>query len=500
MGDFLKIYAPMAIITFIGFVIAYQYVDPAPPAVVRIATGQADGAYALYGEQYADAMRAAGLDVELMPSGGSLDNLSMLTRGEVDIALVQGGVRPKTADAPQLVSLASVTFEPLWVFAKGDPAPVTLSDLDGKRLAVGGEGSGTREIVLRLLNQNGVGSNATEFWSVGGTEAARSLLTGQIDAAFFVAAEDSPAIQSLLRAPDIHLVSFNRAEAYQRLHPYLSSITLPQGILDLDRNIPRENVTLLAPAANLVARADIHPAVSDMLLQVAAKIHGSGGIFHPAGAFPNATYVDFPLSADAQRFFETGPTFLRRYLPYWAATLAERMFILLVPILGLMIPLARMAPPTYRWRVRRRIYRWYGDLRDIEKQIRRAETESDKQRSLDRLDELQEQTGRIGVPLAHANDLYQLREHVDFVKQLLRFKRPGSLGDRDGAFLLSAEAPALEAEAKKLARGKKSAAKGRKKRKEPVFEATEEIAEAQPEADPFADFPPPVEMANQKAD
>ena len=441
MSDFLKIYVPLSILVFVAFVVTYQYVDPAPPDSIRIATGPADGAYAAFGQQYKTALEKSGIAVELVETAGSEANLDLLTadQGGVDVAFVQGGIGDPEK-TPTLMALGSLYHEPMWVFVRGDPPAQSLAELDTYRVAIGPEGSGTRTIALKLLRENGIGSSATELWSIGGQEAANALLTGQIDAAIFVAAETSPAIQSLLKAPDIDLMSFERGEAYRRLFPFLSNVSLPEGILDLDKNLPRNDVTLLAPVAQLVARDSLHPAIGDLVLVAADRIHGSATLFERAGTFPSASFVHFPMSTDAKRFLENGPTFLHSVLPFWAATMSERLFILLLPLLTLFIPLLRVAPPTYRWRVRRKIYRWYGDLMRIEEQLRRARTFGDRRESLEQLDELQAQIGRVNVPLSFTDDLYHLRHHVDFVKRLFS-PNAGLSHDGTDAMLLTMPAP-----------------------------------------------------------
>lgn len=441
MSDFLKIYVPLSIFVFVAFVVTYQYVDPAPPTSIKMATGPSDGAYAAFGQQYKKILGKEGISVDLIETEGSEENIGLLssTNAGVDVAIVQGGIGDAKT-SPSLASLASLYHEPLWVFVRGDPPAQTLAELDTYRVAIGPEGSGTRTIALKLLRENGIGSSATELWSIGGQEAANALLTGQIDAAIFVAAETSPAIQGLLKAPDIDLMNFERAEAYHRLFPFLSNVSLPQGILDLDKNLPRTDVTLLAPAANLVARDSVHPAISDLLLTAAAQIHGPATLFERAGSFPSPKFVHYPISPDAKRFLEQGPTFLHSVLPFWAATMSERLFILLLPLLTLLIPLVRVAPPAYRWQVRRRIYRWYADLMRIEDELRRARTFGDRRESLEQLDELQGQIGRVQVPLSFTDDLFHLRHHVDFVKKLFS-RNSATMNDGTDAMLLTMPAP-----------------------------------------------------------
>jgi len=452
MGSFLKIYLPVTLVLIGAAFFGLRYVDPAPPTTIRLAAGPEDGAYLRHAQSYQELLADEGIRLEIVTTGGSVENLALLAdpKSEIDVAFVQGGVgKPETNKG--VIGLASLFLEPVWLFVRDIPeatsdganaevgeseaSPATtpsesaeaetmsssgsyakISDLDGRKIAIGAEGSGTRAVALSLLKANGVGDQKTEIWSIGGSEAANALISGQIDAAFFVTAEQSSAIQNLLAAPNIRLLDFQRAQAYHRLFPYLTSITLPRGVLNLDKDIPHTDVTLLAPAATLVARETLHPALSDLMLMAAKHTHESGGLFESRGQFPTANYVDFPVSADAKRYLEKGPTFVRRFLPFWTATTIERWFILAIPLLTLMIPLARIAPPTYRWGTRRRIYRWYSDLRRIEKLAKTATSDADRKMHVSQLSDLQDQIGSLKVPLAYMDNLFHLRQHVDFVQ------------------------------------------------------------------------------------
>jgi hypothetical protein len=255
--------------------------------------------------------------------------------------------------------------------------------------------------------------------SIGGTDAARALESGEVDTGFFVAARISPAMDGLIRNPAIRIMTFTHAEAYERLYGYLSTVTVPRGALSLERDLPPRPLDLVAPTAALVVRDDLHPAIVDLLLSAATEVHQPGSLFSPLGTFPSPNFVDFPLSEDARRYFKSGPTFLRRVLPFWAAVMVERLLIMLVPLITVMIPLFKLAPPAYRWGVRRKIYRWYRELRDIEAAARSNDAPEGRARLAERLDRIQTQVGRLRVPLSYAEQLYQLRLHIAFMKQLL---------------------------------------------------------------------------------
>jgi TRAP-type uncharacterized transport system substrate-binding protein len=421
MRDFLKIYLPICILVIAGFLFTWQFVDPAPPRNVTIATGMKGGSYAQYGERYKELLARHGITLTVRNTAGAKENIDLLTdpNSGVDIAFVQGGVGDPFG-APGLQSLASVFFEPVWIVTRGfKEAPNHLTILKGKRIGIGGGGSGTRVLAKALLTDNDVDDENSTFVSIGGAEAMAALIAGRIDAAFFVSAELSPALLDLVLKPGYHLMDFARAEAYERRYHYLSKIELPEGVLDLARDFPPKDMALVAPTGALVARGDIHPALIDLFLEAAIDVHRNGNLTTPFQLFPSPKHVDFPLSSDAERYLQRGPTFLRRVLPFWAAVLVERLIIMLVPLITLLIPLFKIAPPAYRWGIRRKIYRWYKELKQIEEDWKAQGPDADMDTLLARIDEIQEQVGQVNIPLSYAEDLYHLRLHVVFVRQLL---------------------------------------------------------------------------------
>ncbi len=418
--EYLKVYLPIIAIVAAGFVIAYRLVDPAPSRMLRIATGAPEGAYAAAAERYRAILARDGVELEIVPTSGSVENLRLLADAEtgIDLAFVQGGTGAAAAGpAPGLVSLASVFFEPLWIFARGERAPRRLSELAGRRLAIGAEGSGTRALALELLGSSGVFDTPTALADLGGEQAVQDLLAGRIDAAFFVTGRPRPLLTPLFQVRGIHLVALDFAEAYTFRHPFLSKVTLPAGLIRLDPPIPARDVPLLAPAAALVARDGLHPALIDLLLGAAKEVHRPRQLFAKRGDFPSAAYLDFPIDRQAQRYLEAGPSFLRRYLPFQVAGFVERLWVLVLPLITLAIPLMRIAPPTYRWQVRRKIYRWYKHLRRLEDDMWRARDPKTRAQMAEHLDRLQRDVGKLKVPLAYAEQLYHLRLHIEFLRQ-----------------------------------------------------------------------------------
>jgi TRAP transporter TAXI family solute receptor len=362
LTESLKIYAPAVLLTLVAFLFAYQFVDPAPPNRLVLAAGPPEGAYAAFAEKYRRYFLREGIQLEVRHTRGSLENLALLASGKVDVAFVQGGTEG-AVKAP-LKSLGSLYFEPVWLFYRAERVSERLTDLEGGRLAAGSEGSGTLALAQVLLADNDLHPPQVQALHLGGRAAADALLAGKLEAALFVTGADSPLIAELMRAPGVRLMSFRRATAYTRLHPYLSAVLLPEGMIDMLANIPDRDVRLLAPAATLVTREAVHPALLDLLLQTAARVHRGGGWFETEGRFPSRDFTVFPLSPEADRFYRHGPPFLQRYLPFWAATLIDRLKVMLLPLVVILLPLAKIMPPIYSWRMRAKIYRWYKELED----------------------------------------------------------------------------------------------------------------------------------------
>lgn len=407
----------------IGFVVAFQFVQPAPPKKIVITTGAESGAYYSFANRYAAILAKNGVTLEVKASAGSLQNLERLNSDEAQVGFVQGGVvdlpdnPDEEADSP-LLSLGSLFYEPVWVFYRGEKALDRLTDLRGKKIAVGQEGSGVRQLAQQLLKANDI-SPGQHLVPLSGLKAAEELQQGRIDAAFIIAAEKAAVVQKLLRSPGIRVMSFSQAGAYQRRFPFLTKLTLPHGVADLVRDYPPTDVTLLAPTANLIIRADLHPALQTLLLQAASEVHGKAGFFQDQGEFPAYKDQMLPLSPEAARYFKSGSPFLQRYLPFWLAVLIDRLIVLLVPIIALLIPLLKVAPAIYTWRVRSKVFRCYGELKFLENELKEGFDRSQVQRYRSRLDELEEQAAALHVPLGFTDLVYTLREHVNLVRHTL---------------------------------------------------------------------------------
>ena len=418
MRDFLKIYGPLTLLAILGLIIALRFVDPAPPKSIVFATGSPDGAYAAYGQRYANLLAEHGVSVDLISTEGSVENLRLLREGETQAALVQGGLATQ-GDGERLVSLGGLFYEPFWVFVRRD---ISVADFDGLkplRVALGSDGSGTRQLASSLQADHGNGWGDQSTLPLSGNAAADALISGDIDAAVFAASISAPYVDRLLREPEITLLPFERAPALSQRRPALGETVLLHGVIDIARDVPPENVPLIAPVAQLVVQQDLHPAIQSILLDAAVQIHREHSLLADAGTFPDAGFVDLPLSEEAARFYRNGPSALRRYFSFGVANFLERAWVLAIPLLTLLFPLVRAAPPVYRWRIRRKIYVWYNDLRELEEEGRNATTADDRAETRRKLAQLQEEIGNLEVPLSYNDEVYRLRNHVAFVNQLL---------------------------------------------------------------------------------
>jgi TRAP transporter TAXI family solute receptor len=421
---------PFALIGVALLAAAYWILDPTPPRRVVLASGPENSAYGEFGRRFAAELARSNIRVELRHTSGSRDNLRLLREAkEVDLAFVQGGssdasrLADETLREAPLVSLGALFYEPVWLFYRRDAALTHLSQLKGWRVNVGARGSGTPGLVRKLLDANHVEREELVRTNLDESGAVLALLEGELDAAVLVSAPESPMVQMLLQTPGIRLYEFVHAQAYSRRYPFLAPVTLHRGVADLARDVPARDIALVATTTSLIARESIHPALVQLFVQAASRIHGEAGWIAPAGRFPNAEHGEFPLARDAERYYRSGPPLLQRYLPFWLANLVDRMWVALVSIIAVLIPLSRLVPPLYQFRVRSRVFRWYRHLRQIETQLERKS--ASREELLAALDALEARACRIAVPLSYADELYALRAHIDLVRERLKPSPPG---------------------------------------------------------------------------
>lgn len=468
--DWLPTLGGFVVVVALSLGLSFWWLDPMPPRKLVLATATEQSAYHVLGQQYRDMLRAYGVEVEVKVTGGTAQNLHQLMGDEtrVDVAFLQGGVAhavlPQTQEGAMggLTSLGGLFVEPVWVFYREDsairllggcqdgaskedgrtqpgarrvklqlaaasvptPGKVVadqcgvlpgLHALRGWRVNVGVEGSGPQVLSQQLLAAVGLGPNDLTLSHLANTPGVVSLLEGRQDAMVFVSAPDAPLIQMLLQTPGIRLMAFEQAQAFTRKLPFLSAVTLPRGVVDLGRDLPAQEVPLIATTATLVAREGVHPALIQLLMQAAARVHGRSGWFANAGEFPRSERSFFPLSDEAARYYKSGRPWLQRYLPFWLSNLVDRMWVMMLSIMVVLIPLSRLVPPLYVFQVRSRIFRWYARLREVE--IASAQPNADVSALLSNLQELERTAASIQVPLSYTEELYALRQHIDMVRE-----------------------------------------------------------------------------------
>ena len=428
---------PFILLAVSLLVLAYWWLDPNPPKRVTLATGPAQSAYEEFGKRYAKALSAEGIEVALVPSEGSAANLQLLRDGKVDLGFVQGGTSSYTdVDEENLTSLGSLFVEPLWLFyrprskdgasssltskpkgAADEEMLVSLTQLQGLRVNFGTPGSGVPSLMNKLLESNRIEPKSVTISSLEQTPATVAFLGDELDAIVFASAPESLMVQMLLQTPGVKLMNFAQSEAYSRRFAFLSTARLPRGVVDLAGNIPPDDVSLVAPTTSLVARTTTHPALVQLFAQAGNAIFGAAGWFKSAREYPNRDNSELSISKEAERAIKNDATLLQRYLPFWVANLVERMWLAMGIILAIMLPLSRIVPPLYAFRVRSRIFRWYGQLRNIEVRI----PLEDNRTLLLELDQLENRAEKITVPLSYTDELYALRSNIHLVrKKLLR--------------------------------------------------------------------------------
>ncbi len=419
--DFIAAVLPLLLITLLAVWAGFKFIRPAPPDTIIITGGAKGSSFANAAEKYRAILERNGVKLQILESEGSLDNLRRLRDPafKVDVGFVQGGL-VVDGDAGDLVSLGSLFYVPLVVFYRGEQPIERLSEFKGKRLAIGREGSGTHFLNVLLLRANGVDKTTSTLLDLSGADAAQALLERKIDAALLMGDAATPEImRKLVHTRCIHMMDFKQADAYSRRFRYLSKLELPMGSIDFAKNMPEQTMTLIAPTVELVARPDLHPALSDLLVEAARETHARATLLQRAGEFPAPLEHEYPISGDAARYYKSGKGFWYRYLPFWLASLVDRTMVVLVPIVVVLIPAIKLVPALYRWRIRTRIYKRYGELMALEREMLDKTTPEQRTALGKRLDEIEKRVNGSKMPLPFADQFYVLREHINFVRRRL---------------------------------------------------------------------------------
>ena len=402
----------------LGTWLAYALLRRMPQRTVAVSIYPEGSVNAELVKRYREILARKGIDLKLVPSAGAAESVVRLQdpKSATSIALIPGGITTEQ-DSPELVSLGSLFYQPLWVFSRGHLFQ-RHKPLRGLRISIGPEGSSSHALSLKLLGRAGmIDMKSATLLSLTPSESAQKLIHGEIDVAVFVDAWESPAVQQLLETKGVNLESIPRADAFVALYPYLNKLVLPAGVVDMAKPRPSRDVTLIASKSNLVVRRDVHPAIQYMLLETAVEIHSEPGMFRTAGQFPTPESIDLPLSPYAREFYKTGTPFLLRHLPFWLAVLLAQPLLLIIPLLVILFPLLRLAPTIYDWLEKKRVYSLYSELKALEDEMFYAAPGISRKDLVERLNQLKDRASHLSVPTPFKPMVYGLRLHIDMVRE-----------------------------------------------------------------------------------
>lgn len=418
--ELLEATLPSVLLICLALFVAYKFIDPAPPRKIVIATGNTDLNYNAFAAIYGVYLKNEGITLETRTTTGDAENLRLLKDPEsgVDIAFIQDGVA-STEGAGSLLSLGSLYYQPVWIFCHCKKAMSHLSDLKGKKIAIGAHGNGTHILTKAMLAASGIDESNTTLLAIGGEEASTQLRNGRLDAAIFVDVASSEVIRETIADKRITLFNLDAAEAFTRKFAALHHLVLPEGAMDLARNIPDHDIQMVAPTATLVVKESMHPALVYLMMKIIAQVHGSPSLFNQKGEFPSAKDTDFPVSTQALNFYKSGLPFIDKYLPFWAATFVNRTLIVILPLLALLIPLTKIIPMVYVWLVKRKLFRYYGELRYLDAQLKDISSEEDIAACLETLNEIEAKVINIKLPVTFSQYAYELRAHIELVRSKL---------------------------------------------------------------------------------
>jgi len=422
-------YNPYALLAILALLIVFVFgvlwtLIPAPPKSIAIATGFQDGLYYRFGERMQSALKKEGVDLQVLKTGGTLDNLALLAdpKSGVDLAMIQGGVAD-VSQYPHFVSIAGMFYEPVWVFFressfKGDPDGLTLlTQLKGKRVSIGNAGSGTNSIAKLLLDTSGIKPTDLKMEELTPQEGASKLATGNLDAVFVVAAAEAPLLKSFINLPGVQLMNFVQADAYTRVLPFLTKVDVARGLMSIENDFPGLNRQMIAATATLVSRETISPAIVSLLLENAQDVLKSYSRLQKPGEFPSINGLDFPLQMDSEIYLKDGPSFLHRHLPFWTAVWVGRFARVVIPILAILIPLIAYIPALRDLSLRIRLSRIYAELKVLEST---AADPGARDTSRQALADIQKRVNAMKVSSLESKELYDLKGHVSMVRQRLK--------------------------------------------------------------------------------
>lgn len=417
--------------------LALAILIPAPPSKITIAGSFKGGHYQSLALRYKAVLARAHVAVDVRTTGGAMENLRLLNdpNSGIQIAFVQGGVA-NDDQAPDLLSLGRIDYQVFWLFYHADETLSDLTELRGKRIAVGPLGSGTRIVSQKILEVGGVTSENTTLVNLTPQRAAEALSDGSIDAVFLNFSPDSPILDGLLKNPKFRPMSFSDAEALTRIFPFLVRLVMPRGVIDYQNKVPAADVILIATTNAVLVRKEIHPAIIDLLAQTIMEVHSSPGIFQRIGEFPTQADPEYPMAEEARDFYRNGPSLLNRYLPFWITNYVKRGIALLVAVIAIIIPMFSYGPNLYRWLVQYRMRALYRRLRVIEATLQTAATAPEIAALEGEVESLDRAIHGLGVPVKHSDLYFTLKSHLNLVRIRVGSRHTELRGKRTTASLV----------------------------------------------------------------
>lgn len=421
MSTFFKVMIPVVFSAGLLFYFSTELIDSAPEKELTIATGSKQSNYYKTALKYKELLAKQNVTLNIISTSGSVENLDLINSQKADIAFIQAGIID-SKDNTNVESLASVYYEPLWIFYKNNGYTIEyIIELITQRISIGKNGSGTQYLAIQMLIDNGITTDNTELLSLSSEESKLKLLSGEIDAMFLVSSPKSKTVAQLLGDPSIELLSLKRVKAYNQKYTFLQSVVLHEGTIDLYKNLPSENKNLLATTANLVCKKDLNDELVRLFLKQVKIVHSAQSIFEDANEFPSLDYLDTVVNEEAENYLKNGDSWLEKIFPFWIASQIDRLKILLIPLLTLLIPLFKGVLPLYTWSIRSKIYKWYKRLEKLEYTENLLPEEI--QTNIDKLStiklEIQEQTK---VPWSYRGEYYNLLLHIDLIVKELKLK------------------------------------------------------------------------------
>lgn len=386
-----------------------------PPKTIRLAAGPSGGAYSQVAERYKEQLARDGIELQIVETAGSVENVSLLEGREVDAALVQGGI--VVADL-SIEAIGAIFFEPMVFLARSElTIPGNPAFWRNLRINGGRPGSGTAAAFVDFQTAIGLDPTANEIFELGYDDAVSALVADQIDVAVFVAPIDAPYLQRAYGHPDIQFVSLEHSDAIARRLAYATTVTVPTGAVSLLPVIPPVPQSILALEARLAVAPDLHPALVNRLTMAAKTLHASRDIITDPDAFPSIDGTDLPINNAARQLIMEGPSTWHDWLPYWMAAQVNRTLLLLLPILFIVVPMLRALPGIYAYIMGWKVWQHYPDIRAIEDELDESPSREDLERMDAKLVELDDRLSKVRLPAAYRQAAYHARMHVELVRK-----------------------------------------------------------------------------------